>query len=189
MTSDMSKPAERRRKRYIDHALQGRLLGVLLAAQFALIGIVLMLLYGELDEALKQNLYRIHQVKHQSLGTIVMPYVTGGIVALCLLSALGFVAVELLWRRQAQRLVRDWDSITSQVRELDFRTATTAVRGHESLCVLDAWRRVEGERLARIADLANRLPAQPPANREERARLRELVGQIRDQLPQESPDR
>lgn len=179
-----------RKRRYVDHRLQGALLIALIAMEVCMIAIAMVYLYFRFNIIIEDSLYRIHQVgtlpTHSLLVELVQVMGIFTVINVCAL----FVA-HIIWVHYVQNVVKAFRRGLGLMAVLDFRkTDTNDHAHHEVLDLLHHWQRAERERSINIRNYCKQLP-DLLIERNQATSASELLDKVRNLLilgPQEKPN-
>jgi len=146
----------RRRRCYIDRALQGPLLAGLLLFELLLLSAALLLLQHNLTTAVEEQMYRAHQLPGSALPLLVEELLWVGLW----LVGINVVAIALmaqLWSGMVRRVVNPLQQMLGAVAQLDLRPTEGVCAEHEVLQQAELWLRLEHERCSQIHALVAQL--------------------------------
>lgn len=175
---------QHRDTRYLDFAIQMRMLMALVGMEIILVGGAVYYLYERFSTILEENIYRIHQLPLDLSSVMVNEIikVAGGMILLNLLAL--FVA-DRIWSKYVSRILHAFTSMAHQVSDLDFHPdADPPPSQHELLDLMLSWRQQERQRLARIrAEIQKLDPHADFADPRVLANIQEQVRQLQHMLP------
>lgn len=187
--------APRRRKFYVDGALQRRLALALVALEVALFSGACAYLYFALVGIIDDNLYVIHAGAREGL-LPQMARELGRVALVCgVINSLALVFTHRLWVRHIRRVLAALDQRLARVRALDLRpdpAPAGATGAHRLLDLCDGWIEAERTRVSAIDNALARLPASlradpaGEAHRDALAVLAEAAGHLQRRVG-ESP--
>jgi hypothetical protein len=156
-----------RRRRYVDLALQGRLIGAAVCTQLLLAIAVLLVLRARMLAEIDAGLYRIHSVAERPAIDIVLNDGLWLMLAYFCANLLLMAGLVWTWRRRLSRLLGALDPILERATRLDFTppedTGVARVE-HAALGAAYAWREHERMRQVALRALAANLPRGYPAD-------------------------
>lgn len=173
----------RRRRRFVDKMIQGQLLWGLIIIESLLFTAGMIVIYNDLQAALTDNMYRVHQETHSGRPILlkellmIFPWI---ITANLLL----MISVDRRWKRVVRQIVVQLQDILHRVKRLDLRVYTVRQTGHEVLQHAKAWLDKERDRYAGLRAQMKQIPehidSRDPA---ELHRLRERLKSMGRLLP------
>lgn len=143
-------PQARRRIRYIDRALQKRLLTGFILLEVLLVVAGLVYLHGSLEAVLEENLYRIHLADAEPIFSLLLretALVLGGML-LANLAVLG--GANWLWARYVDSILQPFAGLLERTAGLDLAEDVGIAPRHRVLVLALAWRAAERTRCLRI---------------------------------------
>jgi len=171
---------ERRRRKYVDTRVQGRLLAALLALEVALVLVVLGVLYLRLGAVIDEHIYRVHFSGLPSPGAMLLPAVAVAVLALLAVNCLALLAIEGQWAAQVRAIVSQFGDLARRTGELDFSPVAPAPDAHPAVREMHAWRETLRGRHGAVRAAAARLDPELDANDAAAvARQRAAVKEIR----------
>lgn len=157
-----TRPAYRRRRRYVDSSVQRSLLLAMMTLEVTLGAASIWLLHWRLVHFIEDSMYRM-QVAHA--GLTLMRLVAEGFPVLVLFVLTNLLALTLvagLWSARENLVLRDFSKLMEKTRELDFSSDPEPRRQHEVLKLATAWRALERARFAALREqLASLEDAEP----------------------------
>lgn len=169
-------PAHRRRRCYIDRALQGPLLAALILFELLLLVVALLVLQHNLTAAIEEQIYRAHQLPTSSSPLLIRELVW---VSLWLvgINVAAIMLMGRLWSGMVQRVVTPLQRLLNAVARLDLRLQEDFCGEHQVLRQAEAWLRHERERCTQLQAIAARLDGQatPEHLRHDLLELRRLL--------------
>jgi len=130
----------RRKIRYVDQALQRRLLFVLVASEVLLVSVGLWVLYGHLSEVVNQNLYRVHQSGSQPMFTLLLRETLVMLAGLVAANLVLLVIADRLWAGYVNSILRPFSELIARTGVLDFKEDAPPARQHPVLDLARDWR-------------------------------------------------
>ncbi|MBF0135655.1 MAG: hypothetical protein H7833_13770 [Magnetococcus sp. DMHC-1] len=179
-----SGPLRQRDTRYLDFAIQMRMLIALVGMEIILVGGAVYYLYERFSTILEENIYRIHQLPLDLSSVMVNEIikVAGGMILLNLVAL--FVA-DRIWSKYVARILQAFTNMALHVSDLDFHPdADPPSSQHELLDLMLAWRQQERQRLVKIREEIQKLdPNADFSDPRVLAGIQEQVRQLRHILP------
>jgi hypothetical protein len=172
----------RRRRRYVDPALQRRLVVGLVALESVMVAASVWALYWHLNRLIEENLYRIHL-------TAVRPLLPALLHDAFLLLGV-FVVVNIvilliamsLWGRRVNSITDELMVLLGKTRTLDFSSDSPSAGNHELLALTLNWRAKERSRLAEILEQVTMLEGEALVRRDPEA-LKRILMTLDELLP------
>lgn len=167
---------ERRRRHYVDHVLQGRLLLVLVIFELVLFAVAMVVLHHNLAQAIEQQIYRAHQVPTENLPMLLkellwlLPWVVGANLLVVLL-------VHRLWCGTIGRIAGNLQRLFRAVSALDLRGAGQQEGSHAVLTCAQDWMSYERQRCRALQQLGTQLDAGYPPEQ-----LQQILARLRETL-------
>lgn len=141
---------DRRRRKYIDVAIQKWYVVVFIMLEVALIGFTVAVLYADLSATIDDNIYRVHHSAHRNVMATLLPRVGYAMAGLVVINLLALLAAEGIWVRSVNNLLHAFTRLLVKVENLDFRKDGTITRHHDALDGMLTWRQSERERCCAI---------------------------------------
>jgi hypothetical protein len=173
--------AGRRRRRYVDPALQKRLVAGLVVLESVLVAASVGVLYWHLNGLVEENLYRIHFTAARPLLPVLLRDALLLLGAFVVANMAVLLAVMHLWGRRVNSITDEFMLLLGKTRRLDFSADGPAQDNHQLLALTLNWRAKERARLAEIQEQVAKLEAEalgrndPEAMRDILAALDRLV--------------
>lgn len=136
----------KRKKRYIDPAIQNRLLISFILLEALLIGIGMIVLYLDMKEVADENLYRIHFSDGESLSALLLREAIQALVVLVTVNMAALGLAQWWWSRYLNSILQPFSDLLSRTRELDFTHDPAYGQQHTVLEYVLAWREIERAR-------------------------------------------
>lgn len=166
----------RRRRCYIDRALQGPLLAALLLFELLLLVGALLALQHNLSAAIEEQIYRAHQLPTSSNPLLIreLAWVSLWLVGI---NVAAIMLMGRLWSGMVRRVVDPLQRLLLAVARLDLRPQDELCGEHQVLRQAEAWLRHERERCTQLQAIAARLDGQatPDHLRHDLLELRQLL--------------
>lgn len=147
----------RRRIRYIDRALQKRLLTAFILLEVLLVVAGLLYLHASLEAVLEESLYRIHLADAEPIFSLLLretALVLGGL----LLANLALLAAgNWLWTRYVDSILSPFAGLLERTARLDLSEDAGIAPRHPVLVLALAWREAERARCRRIRETVRSL--------------------------------
>lgn len=135
-----------RKKRYIDPAIQNRLLISFILLEALLIGIGMIVLYLDMKEVADENLYRIHFSDGESLSALLLREAIQALGVLVTVNMAALGLAQWWWSRYLDSILQPFSDLLSRTSELDFTYDDTYGQQHTALEYMLAWREIERAR-------------------------------------------
>lgn len=177
-------PQSPRHRRYVDFALQMRLLVILIAMEILLVVGGLYYLHHRFSDIFARNLYRIHTPPAEE--TLRLLLSEAGVVVLIMVMAnlFALILADRLWVNIVNRVLARFRALATRIKDLDLSEAGEEIPNHESVERIQEWRRHERRRSLAIKGFLGGI--QPHAdwnNPEEQAFLQRQLRRLRRVLP------
>ena len=149
--------AYRRRRRFIDKMIQGKLLWILICIEMLLFGIAMIIIYQDLHIAIQDRMYRVHQTEMAGRPLffkellMILPWIIAINVFLV-------VMVERRWKQIVRNIINQLVDILYRVKRLDLRIYPILHTDHEVLQTAKQWMDKERDRNASLQSKLNQLP-------------------------------
>ncbi|MDH5181099.1 MAG: hypothetical protein OEZ39_10705 [Gammaproteobacteria bacterium] len=173
----------RRRRRFIDKQVQGKLLWGLITIELLLFASGMLVVYLDMQGTLEENMYRVHQLTPGGRPLlfrellITVPWII-------LININLMIVADRIWKRNVQLIVAQLQAVLEKVRKLDLRSLTIDAEQHEVLKNAESWFAIERGRYHSIQSGANQLPDQVIfSNQGQVNQLRNQLAELQDQLP------
>lgn len=162
-------PAYRRRRHYVDRAVQRPLLLAMILIEIVLVAAFVWLMHWRLVGFIDNNMYRMHATE---TGLTLMRLDREGspVLFLFLVANLLVLAIAFrLWSARQDLIVNDLRALIAKTGSLDFSPDPESKHRHKALALALAWRGTERRRFAAIRDQVARLEVavitgEPPQN-------------------------
>lgn len=169
-----------RRKKYIDTSIQGRLIITLLILEVLIFSLAMWFVYQELQTAIDNNLYRVHQPDSESR-PVLLTALLDIIPWILIINVLLLVGIDRIWGNYLAKIIEPLRHTAERVSHLDLRKAATAHNNHSVLEYAQQWTSQERERCKVIQKLVQSLPNQ--ANESEQADISTVLTEVKERLP------
>lgn len=181
--NDLARHHYRRRRRFVDKKIQGRLLWGLIIIESLLFTAGMVFIYADLQAALQDNIYRVHQSWNSGRPLLlqallsILPWIIGANVAL-------IAMVDYRWKQRVHRIILPLQYILKRIKDLDLRTFHDVPSDHEVLQQAKLWLDAERERNTHLQEMSQTLLAMAEINETDRlARIREGLQAMSRVLP------
>lgn len=147
----------RRRRRFVDKMIQGKLLFGLIIIESLLFTAGMIFIYNDLQSALQSSMYRVHQDVDSGRPLllkellIIFPWIIAANLALVVL-------VDRRWKRVVRQIIFQLQDILYRVKRLDLRAYTIKHTDHEVLQTAKQWLDKERDRNASLQARVHNLP-------------------------------
>ena len=173
-----------RKRRHVDHDLQGRFITGLVLLQLVLLTALLYWLHADLLAFLEDRLYRVHLGPGEPVLPLLLRQCATPLAILVATNILLMLAAELHWGSRLRSLTSELGKLTSRTGALDFACASPPSTAHSVLDTAWAWNRLESARLAAFRGLVHELEHATHNNRQPiLQRMRETLGSSMQDLP------
>jgi hypothetical protein len=176
--------AERRRQYFTDQKLQGYLLAALIAIEVMLVGVLLLVLYADVNAIIEQQIYRIHGIEDDSWPQIFRLVA----VSMSLFLVVNIVILYLahsVWSRYIKATIIEFSSVLDQIIQHDFQTPLSSVSvSHQMMEMVRQWFKKEQRRNTEIDEMLEQLSGceDRELNANERERLKAILQRYRQVL-------
>lgn len=175
---------QERQRRYVDFALQMRLLVALIVMEILLVGGGLYYLYWSFSQIFQRNLYRVHPPAPEETLRLLLGetgWVVGALVAAHLLALL---VADRLWVGYVKRVLQKFRALAQRIEALDLSEEGEETPNHASVALIQAWRRHERRRSLSIKGfMGGILPQVDLRDPQEQEILKRHLRRIRRVLP------
>ena len=137
----------KRKIRYIDAAVQNRLLVSFILLEVLLISVGMVVLYLDLKAVADENLFRIHFAASESLSALLLREAMQTLGVLVTVNVAALVLAEWLWSRYLSSILHPFCNLLGRTGGLDFTHDETSGQQHSVLEYTIAWREIERARL------------------------------------------
>jgi hypothetical protein len=164
LTSTPGKVHYQRRTRYVDETVQKWLIVCLVLLEIGLVTGLSWLLYLHLNQAIEENLYRVHLAKAAPLLNQLLHAAWPLLGMFLFVNALVLLFVYMAWRQYMNVMLRQFMMLIGKTQQLDFSpdSKQTSYR-FELLLLTEAQRAQERQRLTAIREQVSRLGAEVSA--------------------------
>jgi hypothetical protein len=170
-----------RRRHFVDRSVQGSLIAGLILIEVVLFAAAMWFVYQEMQSAIDQQLYRVHQVTTHS-SPVLLHALYQTVPWIVLVNLLVLVTIDRVWGRYINIIIGKLRRSAQKVAALDLRSQRYDTE-HEVLRQAGLWIESERSRCQQIRRLVQALPDKPNAlDAAARQQLREQLQQIRQQL-------
>ena len=173
----------RRRRRFVDKMIQGRLLWGLIIIESLLFTAGMIVIYADLQQVLQESIYRVHQEANSGRPVLlkellmIFPWIIT--VNLMLL-----VIVDHRWKKVVRGIVMQLQDILYKVKRLDLRIYPIQQTDHEVLQRAKTWLDKERDRHISLQARVDEIPEQVDVNNAEQlSRIREQLKSMGRLLP------
>jgi len=148
----------RRKHKFIDATVQGRLLFALIGLELFLFTIAIFWLHHELSTIVEQNLYRVHYSNHE--GAATLSGVVFMVVALVfVVNVIALWIADYIWRRYINSVVCVLKDILSGIGEMNFSKSSMHIQtDHDVLDKALQWKMQEQQYYSDIKEAISILP-------------------------------
>jgi hypothetical protein len=163
-----------RRRHYVDRNIQGRLIVALILIEMLLFAAAMWFVYQQMQAAIDQELYRVHQVAARSSPVLlhalyqVMPWII-------IVNVLVTIGIDRIWASHINLIVGKLRRLAQQVASLDLRGRVDAPE-HAVLRQASQWLEAEQLRCQQIRQWVQTLPDKPDLS--DPAQQQRLVAQL-----------
>ena len=164
-----------RRRHFVDRNVQGRLIVALILIEIVLFAVAMWFVYQEMQAAIDQELYRVHQVAVRS-SPVLFHVLYQTVPWIILVNLLVLVTLDRLWGRYVSIIIRKLRVLAQNVASLDLRSQQYDTE-HEVLRQARQWIASEHLRCQQIRQSVQSLPDQLVTM--EPAAHQHLIGQLR----------
>ena len=146
-----------RRKKFLDHSIQGWMIGLMLFSQLSFLIFGIVLFYNEFLNLIDQYLYSIHgldlaifshQVRILS-GKIIIIYLT--------INFIGLIVAHYIWVNFITRVLQEFNDLTEKTRALNF-TKDSTKSSHLVNEVAKKWRKYQAKKWKKIISCIDQIP-------------------------------
>jgi len=173
--------ARRRHRRFVDGALQGRLIWPLVVFEIAVFAFAMVFVYIELEAVIDSQLYRVHRaiVPEQGLSPVLQAVLVA-LPWILVPNAILIVFIARQWHGRVKAVVEPLDDLFRAAEQLDLRQRTLRVDTHDVLMRATLWHDAQRARCAALRRTLEQLSGiTQGADREpELAAVREHLEQI-----------
>lgn len=163
-----------RKKKYLDHALQGWLMGLMLIFQLSFVAAGILYFYVEVSNLIEQYLYSIHRLDI-SIFSHEMKVLAGKIILIYLVSNfIGLIIAHYIWIFYITKVLTEFNDLTQKTKHLDF-SIDNDNSSHLVNEVAKAWRTQQRKNWLKIIEKFEKIPHQE-------SRLAEQKQQVLDRL-------
>lgn len=173
----------RRKRRYTDRRIQGRLLVGLIAMETSLTCAAVCWLHLRLEQVLERNLYRIHAASGDALVSSFLVELGFAVGMMLTASCVLLLLAHLIWARYVRSVLGCFRVELHRLRKLDLRAASPAgVVHHDTLDLLERWRRLEHQRFTSVRSRVAMICASAAETEPNRQAIRAALHEIRGAL-------
>lgn len=165
----------RRRRKFIDKMIQGKLLTGLILIESLLFTIGMLVIYADLQSVLNDNMFRVHQEVNSGRPVLmkellmIFPWIIS--VNLLLL-----IFVDRYWKQIVRHIVQQLQDILHRVKRLDLRVYLIQQSDHEVLQKAKQWLDKERDRYTSLRSRFNDIPEKIDTNNPD------VIHHVREQL-------
>lgn len=172
-----------RRIHYLDHSIQKWLLVALITMEVMLVVIAMWVLHQTLNDAIDQELYRVHFANHQSVFGHLLNEGMKILGAVLLVNMVALVLVDRLWAYWVNSILRSLMALMDASLQLDFSEKNHIPCNHAVLVHAVAWRYAECIRIEGLRHDIHTLPSALPENAKAREEIAAGLKKIIAALP------
>ena len=149
----------RRRRRFVDKMIQGKLLWGLVVVESLLFSAGMFIIYLDLQAVLQESIYRVHQEASSGRPVLlkellmIFPWIISANLLLLLV-------VDHRWKKTVRGIVMQLQDVLYRVKRLDLRPYTVQQSGHEVLQHAKQWLDRERDRHISLLSRINEIPDQ-----------------------------
>ena len=168
-------PHHVRRRRFVDRHLQGRLITGLILIEMLLFAAAMWFVYQEMQSAIDQALYRVHQVVARS-SPVLLHALYQTVPWIIVVNLLVLVSIDRVWAAHINTIIGKLRQSAQKVAALDLRSQHDNTE-HEVLRLAKRWLEAEQSRCQQIRHLVQALPDKPDPT--DTAKQQKLIEQLR----------
>lgn len=140
----------KRQRKYVDFAIQMRMLIALVVMEVVLVAAGVWYLYLRFNTIVEANLYRIHQTPGESPLEVLVKEAGIVVLALVVANVLAMVVADRIWILYVRRVLNKFTALAQRTRDFDLREDTDKDHSHEVLVRMLAWRWAERKRALNV---------------------------------------